>query len=322
MGAMDPVDIASILVLAVAFLGAAGTAVAEVSLLRVRRSQVAVAADEGDSGARRLLSLIDDLPIVLPTVLLMALLLQVSAATAAGFLAQRWFGDVGVTAATVATTVVLFLYAEAIPKTMAIRTPERMARLVTPVVAGVVVVARPAVRFLVWLADKQTPGSDDAGVIGESDAELLERSFEFNDRRVAEVMVDRADIAWASATTTLRSARELAVAAGHRRLPVCRAGIDDVVGVARFRDVVAAATDEPDAPLSSVTTDVLRCPPDQLISSLVTRMQDRGRWLAIVTDPAGRTLGLVTIEDLVAELVGEISDEAPARPSRPGRRRR
>lgn len=248
---------------------------------------------------------------------------------ASGLLAQRWLGDIGVTAATVTITVVLFLYAEAVPKTMAMRSPYRMARMIAGPVTVLVTVVRPIVTSLVWLADRQIPGpptsgaelvdeaefrnlarqSADAGVIAESDAVLLERSFEFNDRRVGEVMVPRSEISAAPATMTLREARELAIAVGHRRLPVYGSGIDDVIGLARFRDVVASDAGAPDAPLATVTSPILRCRPDLLVSGLVTRMQERRRWLAIVTDEAGRTLGLVTIEDLVAELVGEISED-------------
>ncbi len=326
---MAPDDLVLLILLVCCFLGATGLSVAEVSLLRVRRSQAAVGVEEGDPAARRLLGLLDDLPIVLHAVLLLALLLQVSTATASGLLAQRWLGDLGITVAAVATTVLLFVYAEAVPKTMAMRSPYRMARLAAGPVAALVAAIRPLVRFLVWLADRQMPGppvapaelvdeaefrslarqSADAGVIDDGDAELVARSFEFNDRRVGDVMVARTDIASCPATATLTEASELAVSAGHRRLPVCGDGIDDVIGVARFRDVVAAATETPTASLVDIASPVLRCGPDLLISRLVTRMQERRRWLAIVVDPSGRTLGLVTIEDLVAELVGEISED-------------
>lgn len=310
------------------FLGAAGLSLAEVAIIRVRRSRVLVAAEDGDARARRLLGLIDDLPLVMNTVLLLALLMQVSTAVIAGFLAQRWFGNLGVSLATVVTTAVLFLYAEAIPKTMAIRSPYHMARRATPIMTVLVAALRPIVGLLVWLADKQTPGigaqlsafseeelralareSAEAGVIAEGDAELVDRSFEFGDRKVAEVMVRRGDIAFVRAEQSLVDVLAIAVAVGHRRLPICRDGIDDIVGIARFRDVVAAARHTPQARVGSVASAALRCGPDLLISDLMDRMQATGRWLAIVTDPSGRTLGLATIEDLVAELVGEIAEE-------------
>lgn len=325
---MDTVDVGLIVAWVGCFLGVAGLSVAEVAVLRVRRSLVTVAAEEGDARAKRLLVLLDDLPLTLNTILLLALLLQVSTATIGGFLAQRRYGNVGVTAATIIITAVLFLYAEAIPKTMAIRSPLTLARAVTPVLAVVVGLARPLVRLLVWLADKQTPGTRaqlsafseeelralareaaQAGVIQPDDAHLVDRSFEFGDRRVGEIMVERADISFVSSDQSLDDALAEALASGHRRLPICGSGVDDVTGLARLPDLAAALEATPREPVASVATPVLRTGPDRPISHLLRRMQDANLWLAIVEDDRGRTLGLVTVEDVVAELVGEIAED-------------
>lgn len=327
---MDGVELALAVSWLACFVGAATLSAAEVSIIRVRRSRIVVAADEGDPRARRLLALIDELPIVLNTVLLLALLSQVTTATIGGYLAQRWFGDLGVTVATVAMTMVLFLYAEAIPKTMAIRDPERTARLATPLLGTLVAVLRPVVATLVWLADRQTPGtppqlspfteaelralaraSAEAGVIDRDDATLVDRSFEFGDRRVGDVMVPRSAIAFVRSGASLVDALAVAVAAGHRRLPIGDPGLDQVMGLARFRDIVDAARTTPQAPVASVALPLLRCGPDEPIADLMDRMQATGRWLAIVVDPDGRTAGLVTVEDVVAELVGEIVEDEP-----------
>jgi CBS domain containing-hemolysin-like protein len=327
---VDTVDGGLVMAWVGCFLGVAGLSVAEVAILRVRRSRVEVAARAGDARARRLLRLLDDLPLTLNTILLLALLLQVSTATIGGYLAQRQFGNVGVSAATVVITVVLFLYAEAIPKTMAIRSSYQMARLVTPVLAPLVGVFRPLVRLLVWLADQQTPGTGAqlsafseeelralaresalAGVIEVADARLVDRSFEFGDRRVEEIMVGRESIVSVGADQTLLDSSRAALSAGHRRLPIVGAGLDDVIGVARLRDVVAAMRADSQESVASVATPVLRTGPDRPISQLLRRMQQASQWLAIVEDDRGRTVGLVTVEDVVAELVGEIAEEDP-----------
>jgi CBS domain containing-hemolysin-like protein len=336
---VDTVDIGLVAALVVCFVGVAGLAVAEVAVLRVRRSRVTVAAGE-DAGARRLLHLLDDLPVTLNSILLLALLLQVSTATIGGYLAQRWFGGVGVTAATVVITAVLFLYAEAIPKTMAIRSPLRMARLVTPVLTPLVGSFRPLVRFLVWLADEQTPGvgaqvsafseeelrtlareAAEAGVIEEADARLVDRSFEFGDRRVGEIMVEREAIVSVGADQGLADALATALQSGHSRLPILGDGLDDVIGVVRLRDVAMALQTEPGtgieigtetramAPVASVATPPLRTGPGRPIAPLLRRMQADNQWLAIVEDDRGRTIGLITVEDVVAELVGEIAED-------------
>ncbi|MEL7158213.1 MAG: CNNM domain-containing protein [Actinomycetota bacterium] len=309
------------------FVGVALLSVAEVAIIRVRRGVVLVDADAGRARARRLLALIDDLPVVLNTIFLVVLFLQVSIATIGGYLAQRWFGNTGVTAATVVTTAFLFLYAEAIPKTMAVKHPQRMALRVTRAVSVLVRALGPVVGVLVWLADKQTPGTSAAvtgfserelraltqeaaasGVIDDQDAALVDRSFEFGDRSVGEVMVARDAIAAVDVDQTVAEALAVAVDLGHRRLPVCDGGIDHVVGLVSWRALAALARTAPETQLAAMVSPVLTCGPDLPISELLQRMQRSGGRLAIVVGAGGLTVGLATIEDLVAELVGEIAD--------------
>ena len=334
---MNLVDLALIGVLVAGFAGVAVLGAAEVSIVRLRRSTVLKEAQEAPGQATHLLQLLDDLPVVLNAVLLLALGLQVTTATVAGVLADRWFGGVGVTAATVLLTAALFVYAEAVPKTRAMRKPRSTALRLTPLLRLVVAVLRPAVAVLMWLAglraeEKATAvgalseeeiralarESAEAGAIGERDADMVARSFEFNDRRVADVMVDRDDIASVAGHAAAGDALALAVAAGHRRLPIHGADLDEIVGVVRLRDLAAALAAGTNPVVSFLAGDILRCRPDDRISTLVTRMQRHGQWMAVVSDPDGRTLGLVTIEDLLAELVGEIEDQrAPAEPVDP-----
>lgn len=313
--------------LVVCFVSAAVLAAAEVALLRVRRSMAAVDADRGDRRARHLLALLDDLPVVLNTVLLLVLLAQVGAATIAGFLAERRFGGIGVTVASVAVTATLFLYAEAIPKTMAVRSPYSLARRATPIIAVLVRIWRPIVAVLLRLADLQAPGegavvsalteeefralareSASVGTIAETDAVLVDRSFEFGDQTLRDVMVPREKIVAVHAAERVVPILAGAIASGHRRLPVYRRNLDDVIGVVRLRDVAAATRTAPDALAEDLMSGVLRRPADYPIARTLTDMQDAGVWLAVVTE--GRhVVGLVTIEDVVAELVGEIADE-------------
>ncbi|MDH3752932.1 MAG: CNNM domain-containing protein [Acidimicrobiia bacterium] len=333
---MDALDVILLGALACCFVGAAAVAVAEVALIRVRRSRVLVDATAGDRRSRQLLALLDELPVVLNTILLVVLLLQVAAATIGAFLAQRWFGGLGVTLGSILLTVALFVYAEAIPKTMAVRHPYGLARRATPALRLVVGFWRPVVAGLVRLADLQLPGggatlgalteeeirssakeSAMAGEIDVTDAILVDRSFEFGDRCVGDVMVPRQHIAAVEAGQSVVEVFASAIAFGHRRLPVYRGGLDDVVGVVRLRDVAAAARTSPRSTAAQLMTDVLRCGAGCRIERLLHDMQSTGRWLAIVADDDGRTLGLVTIEDIVAELVGEIADER-AVPTAPG----
>lgn len=323
---------ASDIVLLVGLLGcfalAAMLAVAEVSFVRVRRSSVLVAAEHGDRRAAQLLALLDDFPVVLNSVLLLVLTAQVGAATIAGYLAQQWFGDVAVTITSVIVTAVLFVYAEAIPKTIAVRSPDTWSRRLTPLMRAISVVLRPVVAVLVRLANWQSPGdqpmvgalteeeiralakeSAEVGTIDEDDAELVDRSFEFGDLTIGDVMVPRDHIAWIDVTEPVIRAFPTAIASGHRRFPVVASGLDDVVGIIQLRDIALAARSTPLASVGEVTSGVLRCAHDEPIADVLDEMQERGIWMAIVVDD-DRTIGLATIEDIVAELVGEIADDA------------
>ena len=321
----------------VCFAGSAALSAAEVSIIRVRDSAIAVEARDAGGRATRLLSLLDDLPLLLNTILLVALGLQVTAATIAGVLADRWFGRLAVTATTVALTVVLFVYAEAIPKTWAIRSPQTAALRLTPLLSAMVAALRPVVAVLVWFAGLHTRGqataqsalteeelralaqeSARAGTIERDDAELVARSFEFNDRLVGEVMVPRGRIATVAADAAVADGLHQAIVLGHRRLPVHEPGGSDITGVVRLRDLAAEVEAQRETDVGSIATSVLRSTPDEPITSLLQRMQTERNWIAIVGDEDGATVGLATVEDLVAELVGEIED---ARPSVADRRR-
>ncbi len=325
---MTLVEVALTIAFLGCFAGAAVLAAAEVSIIRVRRSEFVDDAGRADRQSSRMVEIIDDLPVVLNTVLLVVLLLQVAAATIGGFLAGRWFGGVGVTVATIVLTALLFVYAEAIPKTRAVLSPGRVALRLTPLVWWLNRLLQPVAATLLRLAGFQARGvassvsvlteseiraltreSADAGEIAAGDADLVERSFLFNDCSVVDVMVPRNDIVAVAAPNPIVESLNLALETGHRRLPVYRDGLDDMIGVVRLRDLAAWQNREPTARTEAATTTVMHCDQQDLVSGLLRRMQESGSWLAVVTDEDGRTVGLVTIEDIVAELVGEITDE-------------
>ena len=316
-----------------------GTAVylgaAEAALLRVRRTAVEVLAEDGDAGAGRLLKLVEDLPRVMNTVLLTVLLVQIGAATVTGLLAERSFGSLGITLASIVLTLVMFVYAEAIPKTYAVRHPLRVARLVTPVVALLKTAFHPIVSLLIWFADLQAPGQGIAGTAGvteeelrllaaqaaqsgeiaDSDLELMERAFTVGDQRVDEILVPRIDVVSVSADTPARRALEIAIESGHRRLPVHSGNPDEMSGVVRLRDLARHLSEGKDEPVGQLAREVLVVPESKRVLELLREMQRSGRHFAVAVDEHGGTAGIVTIEDVVEELVGDVADEGEERPT-------
>ena len=304
-------------------------ALAETSLLKVRRSAAAVEAEAGDRQAAELVRLLDDLPRVLNAVLLTVLLVQVIAATTAGALARDWFGGAGVTIATAVTTFVLFIYGEAIPKTLAVQRPLPVARRLASPTRWLSVALRPVVSVLVGIARAQTGGAainpvggvseaelrhlaGDAastGNIDPSDAELIERAFVFGDLMVDQILVPRSDVVAVSSDTRVDAALQTAIAAGHRRLPVYEGEIDRIVGFVRMRDLAEAARIAPDSMVARRRRDVLEVPEATPVADLLRVMQQSRRHMAVILDERGDTAGIVTIEDVVEELVGTIEEE-------------
>jgi CBS domain containing-hemolysin-like protein len=326
-------DISLLIALGILFLLAVFLAAAEASLLRVSRVRIEVLAEQGDPGADRLLGLVHDLPRVMNTVLLTVLLVQIGAATLSGVFAERHFGGIGITITSIVLTVVLFVYAEAIPKTYAVRHPLQVARFVARPVQGLTWVLQPVVSVLIWFADLQAPGRGIAGRVGVSEeelrrlaleaanvgeieaveAELVEKTFELGDTRVDQILVPRPDIVAVAAERPIEEALEIALGSGHRRIPVFEEDLDHITGVVRLRDLAAAVTKGHMGTVGDVASPPLVVPESKRVIELLREMQDAGRHFAVAVDEFGGTAGIVTIEDAVAELVGEVADEGERR---------
>ena len=325
---MASAEIGLLVLLVVLLVAAVFLAAAEASLLRISELRVRSLADGDDPRAGRLLDLLEHLPAVLNMILLLALLTQIGAATVTGVLAQRWFGNVGVTVASVVLTFVLFVYGEAIPKTYAIRHAERTALRLAGTIRLLERVLRPFVSLLVWVADLQLPGKGitttptvteeelmllagraaHEGEITEHDLELIERAFRFGDRRADDIMVPRPDMVAVELASTVGEAVETALRAGHRRLPVFEETLDTIVGVVRLRDLITDR-EEGGVELSEVLLSPLVVPESKRVSGLLEEMRTEENHMAIVVDEYGVTAGLVTIEDVAEELLGTLSEE-------------
>ncbi len=323
-----PDDLPLVAAFIVAFLAAVLLAAAETSLLRVSSIRAATLARK-DSRGRRLAALVDRLPQVLNTILFAALLAQIVAATVVGILAERWFGSLGVTLASILLTLILFVYAEAIPKTYAVRHTDRVALLVAGPVALLERVLRPLVWLLVALADLQSPGKGVTtsptvteeelrllaghaaaeGQIEPHDAELIHRVFRFGDRRADDIMVPRTEIVGVTSDTPVQEAIQEALRSGHRRLVVYEEDLDHITGIVRLRDLVAVPPERSDMTVGQLSEEPLAVPESKRIVALLREMQTTGTHIALVIDEYGGTAGLVTIEDIVEELLGSISEE-------------
>ncbi|MGH8997453.1 MAG: hemolysin family protein, partial [Acidimicrobiales bacterium] len=330
-----PVDAALLAVIVVLLLGSGVLALAETALVRTSKVKAKALADQHRRGARPLVRLVERPERFLNPILLLVLVCQLVSATLVGVLAEQWFGPIGVVFGTVFEVIVIFVLFEAVPKNWAVHNPESAALFSAPLVATLVRLppVRAASKVLIGLANLMIGrGKDesDAPSQGVTEYELLamadvahaedviepeEREFihsiiDFGDTVVREVMVPRPDMVTAEADTTVAEGLRQALAAGFSRLPVYRENVDDVVGIAYAKDLMRAEHNGqgPDG-LGAHVREPHFVPETKRIAAMLREMQEAKFHLAVVVDEYGGTAGLVTLEDLIEELVGEIVDE-------------
>ncbi len=308
-------------------------ALAETSLVRTSKARALGLEDEGRRGARQLVELVEHPERFLSGVLLMVLVCQLVAASLIGVLAEHFFGAVGVALAAVVEVVVIFVLAEAIPKNWAVRNPDRSALFAAPFVR--VLVGFAPLRWLsaglLGIADliigSHQGSSAGAGVtesellaladvameekvIATEERALIHSIIEFGDTVVRAVMVPRPDMRTLDADLSVAEGIEVAMEAGFSRLPVHDGNVDDVIGIAYLKDLFRAErADGGSQPLRDHIRPARFVPETKRVAHLMQEMQEQKFHQAIVVDEYGGTAGLVTLEDLIEELVGEIVDE-------------
>jgi len=306
---------------------------AETGLTRTSRARAKSLEDAGQRGARSLRRLVEEPERFLAPILLLVLLCQLVAATLVGVVASQLFGPLGVAIATAFEVAVIFVFSEAVPKQWAVRHSDRAALLAAPLVTAMV--RFPPTRVvsgaLIDLARLITPGGRSARTEADvTESELLafadvaaqdeaiehdERALihsiiEFGDTIVREVMVPRPDVVAVEDSAEVGAVLERAIEAGYSRIPVFNQSLDDVVGIAFTKDLIRAVrAGKEHHPVSEVSRPPNYVPETKRVAPLMREMQAGQFHLAVVIDEYGGTAGVVTLEDLIEELVGEIVDE-------------
>jgi CBS domain containing-hemolysin-like protein len=309
-------------------------AMAETSLTRMNKSRARSLREEGRHGAKALVGLTEAPEKFLNPLLLLVLVCQLVSATMVGVLAGHLFGAAGIFVATAGEVIIIFVAFEAIPKNFAIQHPDEAALTSAPVVGRIL-------RFwpirwisvvLLAVADRVISlfgGSEGKQRVTESEVlamadvahedraiESDERNFihsviEFGDTIVREVMIPRIDIVGIDATATVREALDVAIDTGRSRLPVLGEGIDDVVGMVNLRHLAGLVVEGQDGSLVRDHMGQAHYVPEtKRVASLLREIRRAKSHLFIVIDEYGGTAGVVTLEDVLEELVGEITDES------------
>jgi len=292
--------------------------------------------DDGRPGARRVLRILDDPPRYLNTALFLRLLAETGSVVLATLMIQDALGGSRWAAVLVSVAVMLvvsFVVVGVGPRTLGRQHSERIALGSAGIVIAVTRVLGPIPQLLILVGNALTPGKGfsegpfsseaelremvdlaEASQLIESDERAMIHSvFELGDTIVREVMVPRTDLVYIERHKTLRQAMSLFLRSGFSRVPVVGEDLDDIVGFVYLKDVARRVFDRKDAEtteeVESVMRPVLWIPDSKPADDLLREMQQSRRHIAVVVDEYGGTAGLVTIEDILEEIVGEITDE-------------
>jgi CBS domain containing-hemolysin-like protein len=322
-----PLIVTAVLLVPLAGLFAA----ADAALNTVSRARVEALVRAGRPGARALAAVAADRPRHVNLLLLLRLAAETSATVLLAIALiqifdRDWAG--GLTAGAI-MVVVSYVLIGVGPRTLGRQHPYRIGMLVAAPVRALATLLGPLTNLLILVGNAITPGqgfrqgpfssevelrelvdmASTSGVVDESERKMIHSVFELGDTIAREVMVPRPDVVWTERGTPVDKVLRLALKSGYSRIPVLGENIDDIIGVAYLKDLVRAQAERPDAPLVEVMRPPVLVPDTKRVDELLKEMQRTRNHMAIVVDEYGGTAGVVTIEDILEEIVGEITDE-------------
>ena len=311
-----------------AFFSSAETAFVSLPKIRVRHL-----VETGVSGAEQVARMTERPERLLATVLLCNNFVNVAAAALGTVVAvDIWKGNMGVLIATIVVTLLLLIFAEVTPKTFAVKHAERLVLLYVYPLEVINRIVYPLASGLGWLGSVLSGGrakvpptlvseeeirsmisvGREEGTVEEAEADMLHKVFVFGDRTVREVMTPRPEVAWVGEGTKLADFLAIYAESPHTRFPVYRGSIDDVVGILSIKDVLMAQANgslDKKSVIDELVRPVQFVPETKRIAQLFAEMQSQGYPMVVVVDEFGVNSGIVTMEQLVGEIVGEMGDE-------------
>jgi len=333
---MDSGEILALILLFVCVLLSAFFSSSEVAFISLQRLRMKHLASTENSAAKKVVALAEKPEKLLTTILLGNNLVNTAAATLATIVAVSMLANRGhaVLVATGGVTVLLLVFGEVFPKTVAARHGERLAMFYVVPMRLLVWVLSPVASIFVWIADKLAwlvgaspvpraliseeeihtalSAGVEEGTLEEAEAEMAKRVFRFGDRQVIEVMTPRPEIAWVEKGTSVADFLHIYAQYPHSRFPIYEYTIDNVVGVLWIKDVLMAQAKnsiQEDSLIDELARPAYFVPESKLIAELFSELQDLGGQLAMVVDEFGGIAGLITMEEILEEIVGEVGDE-------------
>ena len=313
-----------------AIFSSAETAFLSTNKIRLRNLQ-----EDGEKKAGLVLDLLENQNRLISTLLVGNNIVNISSSALATKMATDYFGDAGVGIATGIMTLLVLVFGEVVPKNLAAAHAEGWAMFVAPFIKLVSVILTPLVFLLTKLSDtvvrfsKKNEEEDptitedefkllvnvgqEEGVFDESETEMINSIMEFDETYVKAIMVPRIDIVAVDVDDSINDALRLIIDGGHSRIPAYEESIDNIVGILYAKDIfehLNANFDE--LKVKELIRDAYYIPETKKVSDLLNELRLKKVHMAIILDEYGGTNGLVTIEDLIEEIIGDIQDEYDA----------
>ena len=329
MSNMDSTSIGMIAALIFLVMMSAYFSATETAFTSLNRIRLKNRADNGDRRAQHTLDLAEDYDKLLSTILIGNNIVNNVATTIGAVLFIQLIGSAkGPTVSATVLTVVILIFGEVTPKSLAKERPEAWAIVATPLLRVMAVLLTP-VNFLFtqWkkllrvllrhqdddgITEEELMGMVDQaeteGSLDQHESDLIRNAIEFNDMEVSEILTPRVDLEALADTATMEEAAAMYASSGFSRLPIYHDSIDNIIGVLHEKDFYAAYCRGVKR-LSELKSSVLYTTETARISDLLRQLQQNKVHMAVVVDEYGGTQGIVTMEDIMEELVGEIWDE-------------
>ena len=311
-----------------AFFSACETAISTVNKLRLKKQ-----AEDGSEQARIALRLANDYDKTLSTILIGSNIVNISASTIGTVIATALWHSSGPLIATIAITLLVLIFGEILPKSysrqysdafmLSVARPLRLVvRLLTPLTALFNVINS---RFSKTIAKRNPAGAvptvteeeliymldsiEEEGVIEEQERDLVQSALEFDETSIREIITPRVNMVAVDVEDGLEEIKQIIITEGYSRIPVFEGTTDNIIGVLLARDLMVALIEGSEIKLRDMLSEPYFVHPTMKLSHLLANLKSRKASLAVVIDEYGGTLGIVTMEDVLEELVGEIWDE-------------
>ena len=307
-----------------AFFSASETAFSSLNQIRLKSR-----AEDGDASAARVLAMAEKYDKLLSTILIGNNIVNIAAASIGTILFTRMLGaERGATVSTIVLTIIVLIFGEVTPKSLAKEMPEKVATAVSPFLVLLMALMTP----LTWLftqwkkllgrfvhsgeADTITEGelmtmvseAENDGELTDRESELIRSAIEFDDVEVEEILTPRVDVVAVEDDIPLEELAQTFAESGYSRLPVYHGTIDNIIGVVHEKDFYIARLKKA-TKIDDLVVPTLYTTGSTQISQLLRTLREQHHHLAVVVDEYGGTEGIITLEDILEELVGEIWDE-------------